>query len=156
MNLVDIRIVYINRLFHASIEKVFDAWLQPKLIRQWLFKKPGTEIIELEVDPKVEGKFRITTLSSAGKVVVYFGAFQQFVRPNLLLFTLESPEYFPGVSLVTVDLQPTKTGCELNFTQTGVEPELVEDGWRQMFENLENFVGEGKRKDELQADMEMS
>ncbi|GAC1307531.1 MAG: hypothetical protein NVSMB24_19520 [Mucilaginibacter sp.] len=140
MNLVDIRIVYINHLFHTPIETVFDAWLQPELIRQWLFKNPGVEIIDIKIDPKVDGEFLITTRDSAGKIISYFGAFQQLERPNILLFTLEAPEHFPGVSLVTVDLQPTKTGCELNFTQTGVEPELVEDGWIRMVDNLENAI----------------
>jgi uncharacterized protein YndB with AHSA1/START domain len=140
MNLVDIRIVYINHLFHTSIEKVFDAWLRPDLIKQWLFKTPGIEIIGIKIDPKVDGEFLITTRNDTGKIISYFGAFQQFERPNLLLFSLEAPDHFPGVSLVTVDLQPTKTGCELNFTQTGVEPELVEDGWKRMLENLENVI----------------
>lgn len=139
MNLVDIRIVYINHLFHTPIEKVFDAWLQPELIKKWL-KSIGIDIVDVKVDPKVDGDFLITMHANTGKIISYGGSIQQLERPNLLLFSLEAPACFRGVSLVTVDLQPTKTGCELNFTHTGVEPELVEDGWRQLLENLEGMI----------------
>ncbi len=140
MNLVDFRIVYINHLFHAPIEKVFDAWLKPELIKKWLVKSIGIDVTDVKIDPKVDGDFLITMRANTGKIISYGGSIQQLERPNLLLFSLEAPACFRGVSLVTVDLQPTKTGCELNFTHTGVEPELVEDGWRQLLENLEGMI----------------
>jgi hypothetical protein len=66
--------------------------------------------------------FLITARNRAGTIISYFGAFQQLERPNLLLFTLEAPEHFPGVSLVTIDLKAAKTGCELNLPKPVSSP----------------------------------
>ncbi|MDB5110793.1 MAG: hypothetical protein JWR67_1907 [Mucilaginibacter sp.] len=142
IRLTDLRLVYINQLFNASVETVFDAWLKPEVIKGWLFKSATNQIIDVKIDAKVGGRFSIVERSKNGETIDHFGTYRQFERPNLLIFTLEVPRHFPGVSTVTVDLQPTTNGCELNFTQTGVEPAIVEDNWREMLQQLNQLVAQ--------------
>jgi uncharacterized protein YndB with AHSA1/START domain len=140
IKLTDLRLVYVNQLFNASAETIFDAWLAPDMIKRWLFKSETNEIIDVKVNARTYGSFSILERSENGEMIDHFGHYQQFERPNLLIFTLEVPKKFPGVSTVTVDLQSTAIGCELNFTQTGVEPEMVEDNWRDMLQQLSDIV----------------
>jgi len=52
----------ITRRFAASPERVFDAFLDPAIARQWLFTSPETDIAarRVEIDARVGGKWLMT------------------------------------------------------------------------------------------------
>ncbi len=127
------------RVFTARPDAVFDAWIIPEVMRRWLFKSPSNEILEPEVDARAGGKFSILE-RAGGEEIDHFGTFERVDRPRRLIFTLEVPKHFPGVSRVTVDLEPTTDGALMRFTQTGVEREVTEGAWRDMFEALAREV----------------
>src|ERR1700743_765643 len=117
---IDMRLVYVNQLFNATPDTVCDAWLKPEMVKQWLFKSADSEITDVKIDARPGGVFSVTERAADGEIIEHFGEFQQVECPNLLIFTLEVPKHFEGVTTVTVDLQPTRSGCELSFTPTGV------------------------------------
>lgn len=117
--------------FDAPPEKVFDAWLDPALIRRWMFARE--EIFAVKLDPRPGGKFSIIETSSEGNVD-HFGEFRKIERPSLLVFTLSVPLHFPGSTIVRVELAPRDDGgCVMIFSQTGVPKEVTEESWREMF-----------------------
>jgi uncharacterized protein YndB with AHSA1/START domain len=54
----DLSVVVTHR-FAASPERVFDAWLDPALIGQWMFGPAvrEEEVLRLATDPRVGGSF---------------------------------------------------------------------------------------------------
>jgi uncharacterized protein YndB with AHSA1/START domain len=144
MNTEHFESVYVNQAFNASPEIVFDAWIKPEMIREWLFVGPSSEIIKVDINPEVGGKFSILEHeTSNGDYIDHFGKYIQIKRPNLLAFTLSVPKHFPGVTNVTIKIIAEKDHCELKLIQTGVSPDATEGNWRDMLKHL-NVVVEGK------------
>jgi len=52
--------VIIKRRFDFSIERVFDAWLDPAKASQFLFTTPTGKMARVEIDARVGGSFNIT------------------------------------------------------------------------------------------------
>ena len=132
--------VDLARVLNARPDAVFDAWITPEIMRRWLFRSPHNEILEPEVDARAGGRFSIRD-RAGGEEIDHFGTFETVDRPRRLVFTLEVPRHFPGVSRVTVDLEPTTDGSLMRFTQTGVEREVTQGAWRDMFELLARELG---------------
>lgn len=122
-------------IFSASPEQLFNAWTQPSLMSQWLFKGDASRIERIDIDLRPGGKFFIRETANS-EVIDHYGAYLEIDRPHRLAFTLEVPSHFKGVSRVTVDFKPGTAGCEMDFQQSGVEPAIVEASWRMMFSNL--------------------
>lgn len=136
-----VQAVVIHR-FQAPAERVFDAWLDPRLIRQWLRSAlvemglPGT-ITTVKVDPRVGGAFEFTDLRP-GMEARHWGTYLALERPRSVQFTWitdASEEEHP--SIVTVSITPDGSGCrvELVHDMPAEWREYVErtqDGWSRM------------------------
>ncbi|MFK3980561.1 SRPBCC domain-containing protein [Micromonospora sp. NPDC050397] len=103
--------------FTVSPETVFDAWLDAKLVRQWMAASiaesaPGTEMRTVSIDARVGGTFTFTDSRDEDETGPT-GTYLQIDRPRRLAFTW-LPE--PGEhSVVTIDIEPTSTGCTLTL-----------------------------------------
>ena len=137
------RPVIVNQNFSAEPDMVFNAWLTPDIIKNWLFKSKTNEISEVHIDARVDGAFSILEITDTGEEIDHFGKYQQIKKPNLLVFTLEVPKHFDGKTCVTIKIRPLAQGCTLAFMQTGVAPEIVEGNWIQMLQQLK-FVLDGE------------
>jgi uncharacterized protein YndB with AHSA1/START domain len=127
--------VLVSRSIDASPEVVFDAWLDPELIRRWMLQGPSNEICQVRSDRVVGGAFSI--IERAGdEVIDHYGRYLEFERPNKLVFSLRVPKHFSGESLVTVGIEPAVHGCDVTLTQTGVLPEDTQHAWRHKLESL--------------------
>ena len=51
------RSVRVARRYAASPARVFDAWLDPAVARQWLFATASHPLAHVEIDARVEGSF---------------------------------------------------------------------------------------------------
>ncbi len=134
MNTVDTGL-RINLLFSSSGEKLFDAWTDPEIMKRWLFKGPHSEIVRVERDLSVGGRFSIVERTPEGETD-HFGVYRELSRPHRLAFSLEVPAHFDGRTLVEVDFKQISDASEMCFHQTGVDPSVVEQSWRTMFINL--------------------
>lgn len=117
-------------------ERLFAAWVDPKLMRTWLFKGRKSEIRSVETDLKVGGRFSIVAVEE-GEPIEHFGEYQVIERPRRLMFTLQVPKRFPGVTVVSVVITEGGEGSWMSFAQSGVKKEVTQDAWRQMFRRLE-------------------
>ena len=125
----------LTQAIKAPPAQVFDAWLIPAMIRQWLFKSPRHKIVRIDIDPKVVGGFSILE-DADGERIDHFGTYDIVDRPHCLVFSLEVPWHFEGVTRVSIEIAATQEGSLLTLTQSGVEPEKAEGGWRMMLAQL--------------------
>jgi two-component system cell cycle response regulator DivK len=143
--------VGVTRRFAAPAEAVFDAWLDEATVGEWLFATPDGEMIRVEIDPRVGGRFEIVE-RRGGEDVLHTGAYEAVERPTRLVFTLQLPLYSPNSERVSVAINSADDGCELTLTQTVAEhapasPERIERGWSTILAalagRLERQGGEG-------------
>ena len=130
--------VRVARRFDAPAERVFDAWLNPKTAVKWLFATPTGQMVRVEIDPRVGGKF-IFVDRRDGEDVEHVGEYLTLDRPRRLGFTFAVPKYSKESSRVSLDIVPQGTGCELTLTQEDVlldYAERSEAGWKGILEGL--------------------
>jgi uncharacterized protein YndB with AHSA1/START domain len=129
--------IRITRRFDASIERVFDAWLDPEKAGQWLFATPTGTMVRVEIDARVGGSFVFTRRENED--IEHVGTYLEIDRPRRLVFTFGVPKFSAQSTRVTIDLKPLPTGCELTLTHEGVLPEWAErtnEGWGKILEAL--------------------
>ena len=155
-------VVQVKRTFRASRERVFEAWIDPELLRQWLTGPRGSSP-HAEVDPRVGGEFRIAMTSGIGKlfgllpgqtgVVEMVGRYLEIDRPERLVFTV-GWEDFPTV---TMDLEATTVSVEFNERDGETEVVLTHErnpsrrisafhryGWKGSMRKLETLLSSEK------------
>jgi uncharacterized protein YndB with AHSA1/START domain len=121
-------------------EKVFDAWLDPKVARRFLFATPTGEMIRADVDPKVGGRFAFVDRRPDMGDVLHEGEYLEIDRPRRLVFTFAVPQFDPAVTTVALTLETADGGCVLTLRHTEVLPEWVEptrQGWGTILAGLE-------------------
>ena len=104
-------ILRVERRMAAPPERVFDAWLDPARVGQWLFATPDGVMERIEVDPRVGGKFLIA--ERRGDVLAeHFGEYLEIDRPRRLVFTFAAMRD-AGFTRVTVTIEPDGNGARL-------------------------------------------
>lgn len=140
---VDVRVV---RRFAASAEHVFDAWLTPRLLGQWMFGPAVRDenVLRLDIDPRVGGTFSML-VERQGQKIDHLGTYLEIDRPRRLVFTWGIRDLSnPDDSRVTIDIAPMEDGCELTLIHS-LHPEWAEYaqrtelGWNTMLDALQRL-----------------
>lgn len=142
-------VLQVRRTLAAPRERVFEAWLDPELLRQWLTGPRGTSH-QAEVDARVGGEFRVAVTSNLGGLlgrlpgsfdgsVQMVGRYLEISPPERLVFTF-SWENFP-----TIDLEPDATTVTVEFHESGERTEIVLTHERQPSRRLRAFHSYGWR-----------
>lgn len=103
--------ITVSKTIQAPIEKVFDAWLNPKTLSKFIL--PAPDMPEVETDAKEGGHFTII-MQVGDQKLPHTGEYLEVTRPSKLVFSWNSPFSVDG-STVT-----------LNFTAIDEETTLVE------------------------------
>jgi uncharacterized protein YndB with AHSA1/START domain len=128
----------VKHRFSASAERVYDAWLDPRIARQFLYTTGTTEVVRCEIDARVGGKYTIVDQRDAEEVL-HEGTYLELERPRRLVFTLRVPKYSLDEDRITLDIMPLELGCELTLT-TETADEWIEDaqrGWAMILDVLD-------------------
>ncbi|MEJ9231515.1 SRPBCC domain-containing protein [Peribacillus butanolivorans] len=150
----------IIRRFDVPAERVFDAWLNPEMMRKWFFTMESTNKVANN-EPIVGGTWEIVD-HREGKVYRAVGKYIEVDSPSKLVFTFKMPQFSDTEDRITVEINPFEIGCEMTFTQLIVVPHeegwteediekandeynsQTEQGWGYMFEGLKQLVETGK------------
>ncbi|PYZ96537.1 ATPase [Alteribacter lacisalsi] len=149
-----------KRQFDASPERVFDAWLDPDMMRKWLFTIEGTNKVAAN-DPRPGGTWEIIDHRN-GKDYRAIGEYLRIDRPDMIVFTFKMPQFSESEDTITVAFTGDTKRCEMSFTQeiivphgrTWTEEEIekalsdhydqTEHGWTLMFTGLKELAETGK------------
>lgn len=135
--------VKINKVIDAPIGKVFDAWLDPKTLSQFILPMPGMEEPEVENEAREGGNFTIIMKVGDDKVL-HAGKYLQIDPPKKLVFTWESPVSTDDsiVTLNFTDLGDSRTNIELTHIRFIDEDRRSnhEGGWSNILSKLNDIV----------------
>src|SRR5579864_5093125 len=106
--------VVARRRMPAPREMVYDAWIDPEGLREWMC--PGDVIsAEATLDVRVGGSFRIT-MKSPTQIHEHAGTYQVVDRPSKLVFTWTAVANPGEITLVTVEFLPHGDESEIVIT----------------------------------------
>ena len=124
-------------------ERVFDAWLDPKVAAKFFFATPTGTMIKAEIDPRVGGAFTFVDRRPEMGDVEHVGTWLEIDRPRRLVFEFAVPAYEPTRTKITLDFVAAGGGCDLTLTHEGVFEEYVTQtnhGWGMVLEALERAL----------------
>lgn len=106
----------VTQHFAVPAERVFDAWLNPTLIGQWMFGSAlrEEEVVQLTVDGRVGGHFSFV-VRRQGQEIDHIGEYLEVERPRRLVFTWGIRGHTQDESRVCIDIVPQGDGCELTL-----------------------------------------
>lgn len=124
-----------SRIINAPIEKVFNAWLSPEMLKKFMLAGEGMTIPSATTEPKVGGRFSILMVMD-GKELPHEGTYLEIDPHSRIAFSWESP-YSADGSKVTLDLKPTGgEATELTLTHVKFNSENSRDnhkaGWTKI------------------------
>jgi uncharacterized protein YndB with AHSA1/START domain len=140
--------ITVTRHIQAPPERVFDAWLDPQMIRRWMFGVLiREEILRVDVDARVGGSFSFLVRRD-GQELDHVGKYFEIDRPQRLVFSWSIGKPDPG-SRVAVEIAPAQDGCDLSLTHEipaawADHAARTEEGWRKMTGVLAGIV-EGEK-----------
>lgn len=78
----------LERTFQAAPERVFDAWVNPELLRRWWAAQPDWDSAGAEVDAREGGRYELSMQEpDDGQVHTVAGEYREFERPSRLVYT---------------------------------------------------------------------
>jgi len=142
--MTETRTVHVQRIMPATPEEVFDEWLDPESLREWMCPRP-TRCVTVTVEPRVGGLFRFD-VDDQGTSVLITGKFVSIERPRLLSFTWTNSYWVDPTttSTVTVTFEPLQDDQTLMSIEHTLLPaeeyENFHDGWRKTADQLADLL----------------
>lgn len=131
-----------RRRMPAPREVVFEAWIDPEGIREWMCPGDATSA-EARLDVRVGGSFRIV-MKGKERDYVHVGTYQVVEPPAKLVFTWAAPEKPDEITLVTVEIFDHGEESELVLTHERFSKSDVaqryENGWGTIAEKFAAYL----------------
>lgn len=136
--------------FAAPRERVFAAWTDPEVLKQWWAAGATWETPLAEVDAREGGRYRLSMRTDEGEVHTVFGEYREVRPPERLSYTWTWEEG-PGPSmagsentLVVIEFLEDGDGTIVRLTHSGFATDELRDlhvhGWQGVLANLENRI----------------
>lgn len=131
----------VSRFFKAGREEVFQAWINPEIMKKWFCPQDLT-VASVKADARVGGKYSISMKDdSRDKIFTTFGTYKEIIPGQKLVFTWEWEEPDQAESVVTVEFKEKNGGTEVVLTHerfVDMEGENGhKEGWTSALVNLE-------------------
>ena len=135
--------VNISKTINAPIEKVFDAWLDPLMLTQFILPAPGMAQPQVENDARQGGRFSII-MQVGDERIPHTGTYLTLERPHRLAFSWESP-FSTDDSIVTLifdAIDSTTTRLDLNHIKFVNEEARANHagGWNNILDQLTQVI----------------
>jgi uncharacterized protein YndB with AHSA1/START domain len=139
--------VEIRRRLSVSVERVFAAFSDPRLVAQWLRPSPEVMLTVLAFDFRPGGAYRFAYDVPDGRRMIVGGTYSLIERPTQIAFSwlIEPPDEHAGIeSEVTVTLVASADATELTirhakFGRADANARHA-DGWRGALEQLDRLL----------------
>jgi uncharacterized protein YndB with AHSA1/START domain len=132
----------VRRFLPVPRERVFQAWLDPRSLAQWM-RPGGMTDARVEVDPRVGGRFRIVMIQGREEFQ-HTGEYLAIDPPERLEFTWISEATDHRPTVVTIEFLERDGGTELVLTHRRLPANQVEShrrGWSDILRLLgDRFV----------------
>jgi uncharacterized protein YndB with AHSA1/START domain len=92
-------VVLVERLLPAPPDAVYDEWLDPETLREWICPRPARPV-RIDIEPRPGGRLRIEAEEHQSTFEIT-GEYLTLDRPRLLAFTW-SCSAWPNPDLITV------------------------------------------------------
>jgi uncharacterized protein YndB with AHSA1/START domain len=132
--------VVVQRVMPATPEVVFDEWLDPEALQEWMCPHP-VRVVDVTVDARVGGTVHFDVDDSGTRVLIS-GQFLAIERPHLLRFTWSNSNWEDPTqaSVVTVTFAPVGREETLMSIEHSLLPptefESFHTGWITTFDQL--------------------
>jgi uncharacterized protein YndB with AHSA1/START domain len=134
--------IRITRRIAAPPDQVFDAWLDRKMIGQWMFGPAVRDeaVVRISLDPRVGGAFSFV-VRRQGQEIDHVGRYLELDRPRRLAFTWGTADTLPETSRVVVDILRLPGGAEVTLGHE-LHPDWAEqagrteEAWIKMLDSL--------------------
>ncbi|HYC75262.1 SRPBCC domain-containing protein [Brevundimonas sp.] len=138
--------IRVEKRFRHRPERVFDAFLDPVRVGEWLFHTPEGVMERTEYDPRPGGSFAIFERRGAD-LARHFGRFVEIERPNRVVFDFRVDEAPDEPTRVTVTLEAEGDGCRVVLTHDlapawAAYAERTVAGWTMILDGLAKTVGD--------------
>ncbi|MEO8655107.1 MAG: SRPBCC domain-containing protein, partial [Ramlibacter sp.] len=105
----------ITRHYPVAPDKVWRAWTDPQALSRWFGPGEMGSVTRADLDVRVGGRYRIAFRTEDGQEHDVSGEYLEVVVNRALQFTWAWKTTPERVSLVTIELKPAATGCDMNF-----------------------------------------
>lgn len=138
--------VNVSVWFDVNVQQAFDAWIDPTKIGQW-FGPVDYRAEVLEMDVRIDGKWRFKMISKFGKISHHRGRYVAIEPNTFLSFTWESEEdkELTGgrETLVSVSFSNESGGVRITLHHQKLpnrnSVEALEFGWSSGLKKLVGF-----------------
>ncbi|WP_296815354.1 SRPBCC domain-containing protein [Brevundimonas sp.] len=136
--------VRVEKRFRHSRERVFDAFVDPLTVGQWLFRTPEGDLERADYDARAGGEFAI--FERRGEMLArHFGRFIEVERPVRVIFDFWVDEAPEDPTRVTVTFAPEGDGCVVTLSHDlapgwAAYAERTAAGWTMILDNLARVV----------------
>lgn len=139
--------------FSFPCERVFDAWLDPVIVRKWAsLPHPVMGVLQIrriQIDARVGGRFLFSDMREEGEAI-HWGEYRVIDRPRLLVFTwwTSTEEEQADNSVVTIRFDAQGDACLVTLEHAMSEEwreyiDRTASAWGAMLEQIEAlFSGE--------------
>ena len=137
--------IRLHRVFRATPERVYRAFLDPEAVVKWLPPNGFTARVH-HMDAREGGSYKMSfTNFTTGKSESFGGEYKELVPHERIRHTdkFDDPN-LPGEMLVTITFKKVLVGTEVNITQEGV-PDIIPAeacylGWQESLVLLTKLV----------------
>jgi uncharacterized protein YndB with AHSA1/START domain len=132
----------VERTIKAAPADVFNAWLNPDMLRQFMMPAAGMSVPKASNDPKEGGRFEIVMLAGENEIP-HAGTYREIRPHDRIVFTWESP-FSVDDSTVTLTFAPVDEGTHIKLTHVRFSDAETRDnhqgGWTGILAALDETL----------------
>ncbi len=132
----------VSRTINAPAKAVFDAWLNPELLKQFMIPGDSMIVPSATTDPTVDGRFEIV-MRNGDQDLPHSGTYTEITPHSRISFTWKTP-FSEDVSDVAITLATNGGGTEITLHHSKFATEVSRDnhkgGWIKILDALESAL----------------
>jgi len=135
----------LRRHYEVAPDKVWRAWTDPQALKLWFGPAEIVSVPVSEIDLRVGGRFRVVMLEANGERHEVGGVYHEIVPNRKLVFSWAWHSTPERESRVTVLIEPSGRGADLELRHEQFFDEAAreghEHGWTGSLVKLEALLG---------------